>query len=380
MSTTFILFLFLLLLSGAGAQTPESSPIKYGVSFRPSVGIVIGIFAIMFSLTIVLLMYAKFCHVAATGLFLRESNSGAAFHHLLHPTQQPRFSGVDKTLIESLPFFRFSSLRGSRAGLECAVCLSPFTDAEILRLLPKCKHAFHIDCVDRWLAGHSSCPLCRQPVDASDAEIFNQFSLSSRFSLLNSSSRRSEGHEEQQQQEEEEEAVVELFVERDEEENKPDQFYHKFKHRIIVSDVMFKSRWSDVNSSDLMALNSEMLCFASSKRFDVSVSVKDELEKKRMMEKKMKKMNDFVLGSGDVGGCSSTESLIPPGSRCMSEITKVARFAGERSGVKEEGEEHEKRRRVWLPIARRTVKWFAGGREERVELREIMREDGVIEV
>ncbi|KAM0938556.1 putative chromatin regulator PHD family [Dioscorea sansibarensis] len=377
MSTTFIFILLLLLLSGAGAQTPEPSPIKYGVSFRPSVGIVIGIFAIMFSLTILLLMYAKFCHVAATGLFLREPNSGAGLnHHFLHPTQ-PRFSGVDKTLIESLPFFRFSSLHGSRAGLECAVCLSPFADAEILRLLPKCKHAFHINCVDRWLAGHSSCPLCRHRVDASDAEIFNQFSLSSRFSLLNSSSRRED--EEQQQQQ----AVVELFVERDQEENKPDQFYHKFKHRIIVSDVMFKSRWSDVNSSDLMALNSEMLCLVSSKRFDqgssVSVGVKDELEKKRMMEKKIKKMNDLVLGSGDVGGCSSTESLIPPGSRCMSEITKVARFAGDRSGVKEE-EEHEKRRRVWLPIARRTVKWFAGGREERVELREIMTEEGVIEV
>jgi hypothetical protein len=56
-----------------------------------------------------------------------------------------QFSGINKTVI--VTSFRFSSLKGSREGLECAVYLSKFEDIEILRLLPQCKHAFYINCV-----------------------------------------------------------------------------------------------------------------------------------------------------------------------------------------------------------------------------------------
>ncbi|OWM76987.1 hypothetical protein CDL15_Pgr011712 [Punica granatum] len=95
-----------------------------------------------------------------------------------------RLSGLDKRSIESLPLFSFSSIKGSKESLECAVCISKFKDAEFLRLLPNCRHAFHSKCIDRWLEGHSSCPLCRskfEPADllmsraqGSDHEIFIQ--------------------------------------------------------------------------------------------------------------------------------------------------------------------------------------------------------------
>ncbi|KAK9715371.1 hypothetical protein RND81_06G160700 [Saponaria officinalis] len=42
---------------------------------------------------------------------------------------------------------------------------------------------------------------------------------------------------------------------------------HRVNHRIVVSDVVFKNRWSNVRSSDLMFLNSEILGFMSSNRF-----------------------------------------------------------------------------------------------------------------
>ncbi len=72
-----------------------------------------------------------------------------------------RFSKIDKTVIGLLPFFWFSSLKGSNEGLEFATWLSKLEDAEILRILPKCKHSFHIDCIDNWLEKHSSSLLCR---------------------------------------------------------------------------------------------------------------------------------------------------------------------------------------------------------------------------
>ncbi|WOL17006.1 E3 ubiquitin-protein ligase [Canna indica] len=127
-------------------------------------------FAIMFSLTFLLLVYAKFCYSAAAKLFSIDPAGPGGNGRLLLP--EHRFSGIGKAAIESLPSFCFASLRGVRGGLECTVCLSKFDDADVLRLLPKCKHAFHVACVDRWLEAHSTCPLCHRKVDAEDAALF----------------------------------------------------------------------------------------------------------------------------------------------------------------------------------------------------------------
>jgi len=73
--------------------------------------------------------------------------------------------GLDRAVIESFPVFSYDLVKGLKAQtketLECAVCLSQFEDDELLRLLPKCSHAFHPDCIDTWLFSHTTCPICR---------------------------------------------------------------------------------------------------------------------------------------------------------------------------------------------------------------------------
>ncbi|XP_043710805.1 RING-H2 finger protein ATL2-like [Telopea speciosissima] len=69
--------------------------------------------------------------------------------------------GLDESVLKSLPTFVYSSATHGGEVLECAVCLSEFEDDEKGRLLPKCNHSFHIDCIDMWFHSHSTCPLCR---------------------------------------------------------------------------------------------------------------------------------------------------------------------------------------------------------------------------
>lgn len=69
--------------------------------------------------------------------------------------------GLDQTFIDTLPVFLYGTIRGLKDGADCAVCLSEFSEEDHLRLLPNCKHAFHVDCIDTWFLSNSTCPLCR---------------------------------------------------------------------------------------------------------------------------------------------------------------------------------------------------------------------------
>uniref|UniRef100_A0A0D6R6C7 RING-type E3 ubiquitin transferase n=1 Tax=Araucaria cunninghamii TaxID=56994 RepID=A0A0D6R6C7_ARACU len=71
-----------------------------------------------------------------------------------------RSVGLDSKVLEALPMFVYKAQDFSE-GLDCAVCLSEFQENEKGRVLPKCRHSFHIECIDMWFHSHSTCPLCR---------------------------------------------------------------------------------------------------------------------------------------------------------------------------------------------------------------------------
>ncbi|XP_020271552.1 RING-H2 finger protein ATL5-like [Asparagus officinalis] len=51
--------------------------------------------------------------------------------------------------------------RGRGELVECVVCLGVMEEGEEGRVLPRCKHVFHVECVDVWLRSRSTCPICR---------------------------------------------------------------------------------------------------------------------------------------------------------------------------------------------------------------------------
>ncbi|XP_022856224.1 E3 ubiquitin-protein ligase ATL6-like [Olea europaea var. sylvestris] len=72
--------------------------------------------------------------------------------------------GLDASVLETFPTFSYSEVKDHKIGkgaLECAVCLNEFEDDETIRLIPKCDHVFHPQCIDAWLESHVTCPVCR---------------------------------------------------------------------------------------------------------------------------------------------------------------------------------------------------------------------------
>ncbi|KAK4476610.1 hypothetical protein RD792_015772 [Penstemon davidsonii] len=67
--------------------------------------------------------------------------------------------GLDQAVINSYPKFIFSKSDGNDG--VCSICLCEYREGEMLRMLPDCKHCFHLMCVDAWLKLNGSCPVCR---------------------------------------------------------------------------------------------------------------------------------------------------------------------------------------------------------------------------
>lgn len=77
---------------------------------------------------------------------------------------EPPKTGLDETIIGSLPTFVFKQDPKARI-IECTVCLSNLEEGEMIRILPNCKHNFHVACIDTWLSTNSTCPVCRTEVE-----------------------------------------------------------------------------------------------------------------------------------------------------------------------------------------------------------------------
>ncbi|XWS35843.1 hypothetical protein CRYUN_Cryun20dG0030900 [Craigia yunnanensis] len=73
--------------------------------------------------------------------------------------------GLDQAVINSYPKFQFSkeaaAAGSSNVNTTCSICLCEYRDLETLRMMPECRHYFHVSCLDAWLKLNGSCPICR---------------------------------------------------------------------------------------------------------------------------------------------------------------------------------------------------------------------------
>ncbi|TKY65384.1 RING-H2 finger protein ATL68 [Spatholobus suberectus] len=69
--------------------------------------------------------------------------------------------GLDQSVINSYPRFQFGGDGARNNNTTCSICLCEYKDSEMLRMMPECRHYFHLCCLDSWLKLNGSCPVCR---------------------------------------------------------------------------------------------------------------------------------------------------------------------------------------------------------------------------
>ncbi|KAE8720917.1 putative excision repair cross-complementing 1 ercc1 [Hibiscus syriacus] len=154
----FLLFFLLHSLPPSAAQpTLRNGENPSYARLSPSLAAVLGVLIVALILIVFFSIYMRNRYDNANGSSVNHVNGGAA-------RSRRGSRGLDASVIETFPTMVYSEVKAHKIGkgaLECAVCLNEFEVDETLRLMPKCDHAFHTECIDAWLASHTTCPVCR---------------------------------------------------------------------------------------------------------------------------------------------------------------------------------------------------------------------------
>ncbi|KAK2988786.1 hypothetical protein RJ640_025945 [Escallonia rubra] len=136
---------------------------------------------VVFFFTIILLVTFLIFHLFSSYEFFSPAQrNGRPPLGLIRPVAIASVSlGLDAATIDSLPIFMHKSLAADldkdddstvvTVEIECSICLGLFEEDEVIKVLPECLHAYHSECVDKWLRTRSSCPLCRTSLDSTKA-------------------------------------------------------------------------------------------------------------------------------------------------------------------------------------------------------------------
>ncbi|CAJ2642473.1 RING-H2 finger protein ATL3-like [Trifolium pratense] len=107
-----------------------------------------------------ILVSIHFCIVGRA--FRRDSNSGGDIQGQSSSTRSTS-KGMFGGDLKNLPCFDYVEPieKGYNNLVDCAVCLESFKVGDACRLLPKCRHSFHVQCIDLWIMKTPFCPICR---------------------------------------------------------------------------------------------------------------------------------------------------------------------------------------------------------------------------
>ncbi|CAN6240547.1 unnamed protein product [Urochloa humidicola] len=71
-------------------------------------------------------------------------------------------TGLEPLVIAAIPSMKYNcEAFQSKDDAQCSICLGEYKEKEVLRIIPTCRHNFHLACLDLWLQKQTTCPICR---------------------------------------------------------------------------------------------------------------------------------------------------------------------------------------------------------------------------
>jgi len=127
--------------------------------FGYGIGISIGILLLITTITLT----SYFCTRSQVPNPPRRRNNNNT-SEFLEPQHSILDLGLDEETIMSYPKMLYSEVKRNKydsTSTCCSICLGDYKGSDMLKVLPDCKHMFHLKCIEPWLRIHPSCPLCR---------------------------------------------------------------------------------------------------------------------------------------------------------------------------------------------------------------------------
>ncbi|KAJ0049463.1 hypothetical protein Pint_14952 [Pistacia integerrima] len=118
-------------------------------------------------LVLIILFCALTCALAlnaAIRCFLRGSSqqrSPESSDRLSAHQRKPTIEVAETSLVAAPTLVYSAGMKLAGEEAECVICLSEFVEGDVIQVLERCKHGFHVQCIQQWLSSHHSCPTCR---------------------------------------------------------------------------------------------------------------------------------------------------------------------------------------------------------------------------